>query len=265
MVFGRLTVVSRAENKGDDVRWACRCSCGNEAVVATRELRKGDTRSCGCLNLEVMRSRGTHRMKGTPEHNSWANMIRRCEDPTNTDYGGYGGRGITVCERWRSSFEAFLSDMGPKPSRQHSIDRIDNDRGYEPGNCRWANDREQQRNKRSNHRITAFGETKTIAEWAEDPRCRATAFAIKDRLRSLGWEAEAAITTPLADSIRRDDVPAFGESKSVAEWARDPRCRVAYFTLYLRIVKKGWDPETAIVRPSRKRQGREADATRSHR
>lgn len=100
------------------------------------------------------------------EYRVWAGIIGRCEDTTNTSYQNYGARGISTCARWRGSFEAFLSDMGQRPSPAHSIDRIDPDGNYEPSNCRWATRREQSNNKRTSARVTIGGETKTLTEWA---------------------------------------------------------------------------------------------------
>ena len=109
----------------------------------------------------------THGCTGTPTYRAWQDMIQRCYNPRRTRYPMYGGRGITVCQRWRESFEAFLKDMGTSPSPRHSIDRIDNNGNYEPGNLRWATAKEQSRNQRRNRVLTYQGETLCIAEWAE--------------------------------------------------------------------------------------------------
>lgn len=138
-----------------------------------------------------------HGMAHTGMYKAWAEMRRRCENPKSHAWADYGGRGIAVCERWRL-FENFLADMGERPLGA-SLDRIDNDKGYEPGNCRWATKQQQARNKRSNARHVAFGEAKTCAEWVQDPRCAVTA---EDSLKSRilrGWSVERAITEPPAD------------------------------------------------------------------
>lgn len=170
-MFGRLTAIERADVPG---RWRCRCSCGAEKSISRHVLRSGKAQSCGCLRRELAVARGT--THGTfvgnrtgrppPEYTVLAGMIQRCEDPDSEHYAYYGGRGITVCARWRHDFAAFLSDMGPRPSSQHSIDRIDNAKGYEPGNCRWATRTEQMRNTRHNVLITFDGETLCAAEWS---------------------------------------------------------------------------------------------------
>jgi len=120
-------------------------------------------------------------------------MINRCENPKCETFAHYGGRGIAVCLRWRESFAAFLADMGPKPSPKHSIDRIDGDGNYEPGNCRWATQTQQARNTKTNCRLTARGETKCLAEWV--PVAAVTANTIRARLKS-GWSDERAIFEP---------------------------------------------------------------------
>lgn len=149
--FERLTVLQRHPVNGANwtARWVCRCDCANLVVVTGKNLKNGHTRSCGCLladkNAELRR---THGMSDSPEHAIWASMKARCENPNSTGYQWYGARGIKVCESWRNDFAAFFRDVGPRPSKAHSIDRIDNDGDYEPGNVRWATKKEQVANRR---------------------------------------------------------------------------------------------------------------------
>ena len=138
-------------------------------------------------------TRVSGKQRPTPEYGAWRGMIFRCVHPSAECYADYGGRGISVCQRWLDSFDAFVDDMGPRPSSKHSLDRIDNESGYSPENCRWATMRVQTRNRRSNHWITIEGVTRVITDWAEAVGInRETVYT---RIRR-GWPPEAAILTP---------------------------------------------------------------------
>lgn len=136
----------------------------------------------------------TNRRGKTPEYRAWSKIKERCFKPHHPSYTDYGGRGISMCARWRGSFPAFLADVGPRPSPAHSIDRIDNDGHYEPGNCRWATRSQQVRNSRHARRLTFGGETRTICEWAD--RLGLKLNTITDRLRK-GWQVEEALGRPV--------------------------------------------------------------------
>ncbi len=155
-VFGRLTVLGmNGKNKRGNYRWLCECKCGNRITAESSNLRRQLTQSCGCYrNDRVREACQTHGETGSPEWIVWQQMKQRCLDPKSPCYARYGGRGITVCARWLESFGAFLADMGRRPTPQHTLDRIDNSRGYSPQNCRWATKTEQARNTRGNRLLT---------------------------------------------------------------------------------------------------------------
>ena len=151
--FGRLTVLSRSiNNTHRHSRWLCLCECGTEKIVAIGHLRTGGVKSCGCLRREVVTNTKTkHGGAYSSEYTSWAGMFQRCTNPKNQDYADYGGRGIQVWKAWKD-FRNFLKDVGPKPSPKLSLDRINNEGNYEPGNVRWATQAQQVRNSRKRRR-----------------------------------------------------------------------------------------------------------------
>lgn len=223
-VFGRLTVIERGEKaENGERRWRCRCECGKERSVRVNSLRSGRSRSCGCLSRDtaakVHLKHGATRGRGkTPEYEAWTHMIQRCENLNVVNYESYGGRGIEVCDRWRKSFAAFLSDVGQRPSPAHSIDRFPNNAGgYWCGkpecaecgpigrtfNVRWATARQQQRNTRRNRLVTLNGVTRTLAEWCER-------FSIDDSTAAWrldkGWVPELAFALSSRTRSRRRGV-----------------------------------------------------------
>lgn len=207
-VFDRLTVV---ENKGKDnkgsILWLCQCSCGTQVTTSTFMLRTKKKRSCGCLRREkaaahcksMTRHGHYQNNKPTPEWSTWASMRARCTVKTHKQYPDYGGRGIGVCDRWLSSFESFLADMGPRPGKLYSLDRIDNALGYSKENCRWATHVEQNNNTRFNSHISVDGTTKTKAEW-----CRELGIS-RGRLRRA-LERTSNPAAALLDAVERTEL-----------------------------------------------------------
>ena len=173
--YGRFVVLGEGTTvkdcKGYNVYTSsCVCDCGVVKDVPNSRLRTGTTVSCGCAQREWARSQAKHGHNSrlvprTTEYNSWATMIARVSNSNNPRWEHYGGRGIKVCERWKD-FSLFLEDMGLKPGKGYSIDRIDNDGHYEPGNCRWATIEQQLENRKSIRRLTFYGMTKTLKEWS---------------------------------------------------------------------------------------------------
>ena len=151
--FGRLTVIERDVSRNGKSYWKCLCECGNIKSVYGCNIKRGITKSCGCYSIDLMLGRswkhGHSDMHRTiPEYQTWLGIKSRCYNENERNFINYGGRGITVCERWKSDFNAFFDDMGLRPSPIHSIDREDVNGNYEPSNCKWATREEQARNKR---------------------------------------------------------------------------------------------------------------------
>ena len=185
--FARLTVVSRDP---DTRRWICRCDCGETTSVSQSNLGSGNQSSCGCLRLERLRAAvSTHGLSQTPEYGAWHRMVQRCSDSKVPEYYRYGGRGITVCPEWRD-FERFLTDMGRRPFPGATLERVNNDLGYCPDNCRWDTRKAQSRNQVTNHRLTFNGETLSLAEWSE--RSGIAYSTLRARIRR-GWSIDRAM------------------------------------------------------------------------
>lgn len=175
--YNNLTIIEEVDaifTKGGNKKRmiSCRCNCGVEKTLVMSEVINGYVKSCGCYSRVLAKENTTirntkHKMYGTSEYNTWQSMKKRCLNPNHKAYDYYGGRGITVCDSWINSFPNFYNDMGSKPNKDSSLDRIDNEKGYFKENCRWASKKTQTRNQRNNRNLTIDGETKTIGEWSE--------------------------------------------------------------------------------------------------
>jgi len=195
--FTRLTAISPDFSK-KRVHWICKCTCGNEVLVATYNLTGGVTKSCGCLKLEIFCKKiTTHgqskRKMHTETYNTWAGMRKRCNTPSCMSYKYYGGKGIKVCDRW-NNFKLFFEDMGEKPEGKYSLDRIDNNGGYSKDNCRWADAKTQCNNKRNNWMLTVDGVTQSLTSWAE--HYNISPITVRSRLK-LGWNTIDALSRPV--------------------------------------------------------------------
>jgi hypothetical protein len=195
--FGRLLVVSRLPNKGKYVIWECLCDCGNMREVITYNLKSGITKSCGCLVKEELIKRNTKH--GLCHSHIWyvhQALNERCKKSNNIGYSRYGGRGITVCDEWSGpeGFIKFVEDMGMPPSDTHQIDRIDNNKGYFPENCRWVTPTENGRNKRNNILLTLGDKTQCTSAWSEE--LGISGATLRARVR-YGWSDEEVLTRPL--------------------------------------------------------------------
>ncbi len=191
--------------------------------------------------------------KPSATYRIWQGMRDRCFNQKNRFFQNYGGRGITVCDRWRGSFENFLADMGPRPSAKHSIDRIDNDGNYEPGNCRWATSVEQNNNSRNCRMLSLNGETLSAAEWAR--RLGGNGHLLLQRIDKLGWPLERALTEPFGDPVgsrRRTNgnktLTLNGETLFLGEWSARTGLRLTTINERLRM---GWTAERALTTPAR--------------
>lgn len=195
MRFGSLVTVKRVEDyispKGHHkVQWLCECDCGKQRIAYASALNKGLATSCGCQNNKT-NGRETHGMSKTRLYNIWRGMKKRCSNPANTYYEAYGGRGINVCEEWENDFAAFREwAIASGYSSSLTLDRIDNDKGYSPGNCRWVTMKEQNRNQRRNRKICINGETKIFVEWCE--YYNIPVYKVRGRF-DRGWNIEEAL------------------------------------------------------------------------
>jgi len=209
MKFGRLLVVSE-NGRGNDKRvlWNCLCDCGKSAAVRSTHLKRGSIKSCGCLRVETSTKRATtHGKSKAPEYEVWCSMIKRCRNKKSTGYPDYGGRGITVCERW-NRFENFIEDMGPRPSQFHSIDREEVNGNYEPGNCKWATPAEQSRNtrKRKDGANAIVG-----VSWSKAAKKYAAYIAVDGKAIHLGVFPSVEVA---AEARRLAEVKYWGKEKS---------------------------------------------------
>lgn len=247
LTFGRWMVLSPTSKKSGHQYYLCRCTCGKEREVNKYLLLRGESRSCGCLQYEEFSQKfKIHGMTGSKEYRIWSGMIQRCFNKKTESFKNYGARGIVVCERWMS-FENFFYDMGKCPDGC-SIDRIDNNGGYCPENCRWADRITQANNMRNNFTIDVEGIIKTVCEWSR----------ISDvKLLTIRKRVKSGVSTK--DSVFRSvvgEIEYLGKKQKLSKWATD--IGISHRVLRSRIYEKGWSIEKSFTTPLRRQVGRVA-------
>lgn len=248
--FGKLEVLSFSHIEHGNTCFKCKCDCGNYTIVPSARLVNGSTRSCGCLLGQHMVKHGDSR---TRLYGIWNGMKSRCYYPKNNRYHRYGARGITVCDEWKDDFAAFRDwalDNGYRDDL--TIDRIDNDKGYYPDNCRWVTLKKQANNSPKNRKLAYMGKEQTISQWAEelgmDPH------TLSARLDRYGWSLKDALTKPIQDSSKALEYN--GEVKTLAEWERATGLGEALRSR----LRSGWDLKTAIETPLLKKHVKPANS-----
>lgn len=251
-VFHRLTVLREDTTKYSPgkIYWDCLCSCGNRTSVSTNALRTGHTKSCGCLCLyRNIQHTIKHGLSKTKVYRSWLGLNSRCYKSKNPDYCYYGGRGISVCERWRHSnplgFQNFVADMG-FPKVNESIDRLSTNGDYTPENCRWATSFDQARNQRSNVLITLNGETHCLSEWSE---ILGLDYSMIQKRHSKGLLPEEILSP--RSKPRRQFLEFNGKTLSIEEWAIAKE--ISASTLRSRI-SNNWSTESILTTPAKKKE-----------
>lgn len=221
---GRLTVIQdRSERRG--ARFSrvldLKCFCGKTFTSLKTSIKSGATKSCGCYHIYKSTSRivsmnTKHGMTGSSEYNIWSSMKARCYNTSNISYKNYGHRGIKVCEAWKDDFSKFIRDVGPRPSKRHSLDRVDNNGDYSPTNCVWSLPEVQQNNKSNNRIINYDGRSMTLAQWSRELCVGHT--TLDNRLKK--WGTKKALTKAAPIKLQKTMLEYSGLSKPLSEWAR---------------------------------------------
>ena len=244
--FGSWTLLHDAGNTRDgkyDRYVICRCDCGAEKLLYWPNVKFGKSKSCGCAGRVATTKAATrHGGVGTPEYRTWSSMLTRCGNPKCQQYPNYGGRGITVCERWRY-FDNFREDLGLRPTPNHSLDRIDPNGNYEPSNCRWATQKEQANNLRKSRFIEFNGRRQTLAQWSNELGIGQSTLFLRIR---AGWPIERALTEPVHEQKRPNtpkQITLNGITDTIAGWSR--RTGIKRTTIEARLAR-GWPIERAL-------------------
>lgn len=255
-VFDRLTCVRKVgrDNQKRSL-WLCNCECGNTTTVVHASLSGGNTKSCGCLQKDSMRKRLTEHSFSIDEngrtprlYSIWRNMKQRCSNPNASRYKNYGGRGITVCNEWLDYINFHNWAMNNGYDHLLTLDRKDNNKGYEPANCRWATGKEQASNTSLNHFISYKGVTKTLKEWSVTLGLKST--TLSSRLLAYNWDVDKAFNVLVGKHENRI-VHYKGRSQALTLWAAE--VGISYKVLHKRIFTNGWSLEKAFNQPLRRR------------
>ena len=239
--FGRWSVIELySRNKNKTNIWLCECDCGTIRPGLGMNLRNGESQSCGCLCRE---RHTTHGMSKSPEYRVWRAILDRCLNSSSKAFHNYGERGIEICRRWMI-FENFLSDVGRRSGQDYSIERIDNNGGYYPGNVKWATVKEQNKNRRTNRWITFDNKTQIVEDWEREMGFKR--HTILDRLK-MGWTESQAITTPVR--LNHKSITFGNQTKTLTEWSKEGN--VSNIEIGRRL-RRGWSIEKALTTPTRK-------------
>lgn len=252
MKFGRLTVIERAENyvlpsSGKKrSQWVCECECGNKRIVQAGHLKSGHTQSCGCYNRDIVKEkRKTHGESKTPLYFVWKSMRQRCKNPNNSRYEDYGGRGIDICDEWDDFlvFKEWAYENGYREGL--TIDRINNDLGYCPSNCRIVDYAVQANNKRGNRVITYRGKTQTQKQWSDELGINYG--TLENRLYIYGWDVDKSFNEPIKEPIK---LSYNKETHTLSEWAEITG--INYDCLWSRY-NLGWSTHDILTTPKKER------------
>ena len=238
--FNRLTVIRFIGVTNNQYFWLCRCKCGTYCEKRGFAIKGGGIKSCGCLHRELSSKRAKHGLSRSRTYTIWLGMIRRCKGTREEERRLYRDRGITVCDKWLK-FDGFLQDMGECPDNL-TIERVDNNKGYHPGNCIWATQKQQNRNRRNTVYIDAYGQSLPATEWAEKTNISKSVLYHRKR-RGL------TVETGLFDHLPCEKLVTInGKTQNLSSWAKDLNMSLSSFA---RRVEKGWPPERLIL-PARK-------------
>lgn len=247
--FGRLTVIEKNGHKGEKIAWLCKCDCGNYVTVTGTGLKSGNTKSCGCLKKEIVSKIKTkHGDANTRLYQAWQNMKNRVNNPNQTEYKNYGGRGIKICAEWYS-YENFRDwSLSNGYDDTLTLDRINVNGNYSPENCRWVGKIVQANNKTNNHFLTYNGKTQTLTQWEKETGIRRQ--TIDDRIKS-GWSVKDALNTPVEKHLSRL-LTYNGKTQTLAQWSRETGIKRT--TISRRIDTYAWSVEKALTTHVTKRK-----------